>query len=269
MTKERTTDEKTPVAEGTPPEPTTRSVNAEIEIGTHPDRVWRALTDADELMRWFPLDARVEPGPGGSIFMSWRNEFADTVKIQIWDPPRHLRTGWSFHEGDQPAQATDYLIEAKGGSTRLRVVTSGFPLDDSWDGWVEGTARGWAFELYSLKHYLERHAGQPRHVAYLRRRVPLAREAAWSRLAADPELGRWLRAGRPFDDRAGSQRAAVIDDPADALLRISAEPASPGADHPEIVMWLSAWGHGEPRVRELQTSWQSALARVFPEGTAP
>jgi uncharacterized protein YndB with AHSA1/START domain len=247
----------------------TRSAEGQITIHEAPERVWHALTDADELMRWFPLDARVEPGPDGGIFMSWRNEFAAAMKIQIWDPPRHLRTGWSFHEGGQPAQVTDYRIEAQGGSTSLRVVTSGFPLDASWDGWVEGTNRGWAFELYSLKHYLERHAGERRHVAYLRRRVPLSREAAWARLAGDEALGRWLTAGRAFDDRHASQRAAVVDDPADGLLRISVEPASPGADRPEIVMWLSAWGQHEHRVGELCTAWQAALERLFPEGTTP
>ena len=35
------------------------------------DAVWRALTEADELRRWFPVDARVSPGVGGSIWLSW------------------------------------------------------------------------------------------------------------------------------------------------------------------------------------------------------
>jgi uncharacterized protein YndB with AHSA1/START domain len=269
MTRQRTTGtEPTPI-EANRQEPGTRSAEGRIAIDASPERVWRALTDAQELMRWFPLDARVEPGPDGSIFMSWKNEFASTMKILIWDPSRHLRTGWSFHEAEAPAQVTDYRIESTGGSTLLRVVTSGFPLDESWDGWVEGTVRGWAFELYSLKHYLERHAGQPRHVAYLRRRVPVARDVAWTRLAADQELGRWLTAGRAFDDRFASQRAAVVDDPADALLRISVEPAAPGAEQPEIVMWLSAWGDHAPRVSDLQTAWQRALERLFPKASRP
>lgn len=269
MTERRMLEEEPSPAERASQKAKTRSVGAHIEIDASAERVWRALTDAEELMRWFPLDAHVEPGPDGSLFMSWKNEFAATVKILLWDPPRQLRTGWSFHEADQPAQVTDYVIHATRGSTRLRVVTSGFPADESWDGWVEGTARGWAFELYSLKHYLERHDGEPRHVAYVRRRVPLARDAAWSRLSADAELGRWLIAGRAFDDHAASQRAAVVQDPADALLRVSVEPAAPGADQPEIVLWLSAWGDHERRVKDLGASWQAALEQVFPEGVTP
>ena len=119
----------------------TRTAEGQVEVDATPERVWQALTDASELMRWFPLDARVEPGPGGSVYLSWLNEFAATTEILVWDPPRHLRTAWSFHE-EGPAQVTDYYIETRGGRTVVRAVTSGFPMDPSWDGWVEGTNRG-------------------------------------------------------------------------------------------------------------------------------
>jgi len=31
------------------------------------ESVWKALTNAEELKRWFPLEARAEPGKGGKI----------------------------------------------------------------------------------------------------------------------------------------------------------------------------------------------------------
>jgi uncharacterized protein YndB with AHSA1/START domain len=247
----------------------TRSAEGEIEVNASEERIWQALTDEKELVRWFPLDARVEPGPGGSVYLSWLNEFAATTEIQVWDPPRHLRTAWSFHDEDQPTQVTDYYIETRGGRTVVRAVTSGFPLDASWDGWVEGTERGWAFELRSLKHYLERHAGEPRHVVYLRRRIPISNEAAWARLRGDRELRPWLTTGQAFDHRPASQYAAVVNDPADALFRVSVEPGGPGADQREIVLWLSAWGDQARRVDELRTRWAGLLDRLFPEGTTP
>ena len=113
--------------------------------------MWQALTDASELERWFPLEARVTPGEGGSIYMSWKNEYTGESSILVWDPPHHLRTSWGFDATGQ-SQVTDYLLEGRGRRTVLRVVTSGFPLDASWDGWVEGTRRGWVFELSALKH---------------------------------------------------------------------------------------------------------------------
>jgi uncharacterized protein YndB with AHSA1/START domain len=251
------------VAEGT------RSAEGQIAIEATAERVWHALTNARELERWFPLDARVEPGEGGTIWMSWRNEFAGEMTILVWDPPRHLRTAWSFHEADQPGQVTDYTIESQGGKTIVRAVTSGFPLDASWDGWVEGTKRGWAFELRSLKHYVERHDGEPRHVVYLRRRVPLSVEAAWTRLEDSDELKHWLEVGEPFDRRAGGQWAAVLPAPADDLLRISVEPGAPGAEQNEVVMFLSSWGDRTHRAQEIRATWSALLDKIFPEGTTP
>jgi uncharacterized protein YndB with AHSA1/START domain len=251
------------------PERETRSAQGQVEINASPERVWRALTDAGELERWFPLDARVEPGPGGTIWMSWRNEFAGAMKILVWDPPRHLQTSWSFHEADQPAQITDYVLETRQGKTVLRAVTSGFPLDASWDNWVEGTNRGWAFELRSLKHYLERHAGETRHVVYLRRRIPLTNVEGWARLQGPAGLGAWLAGGEPFDRRPALQYAAVVSDPPDALFRVSIEPgAGPASNERDVVLWLSAWGDQERRTAQIRTEWTSLLERLYPEGTA-
>jgi uncharacterized protein YndB with AHSA1/START domain len=248
-------------------EPETRAAEGEIEVNATAEQVWQALTDERELVRWFPLDAKVEPGPGGSYYLSWLNEFAATTKIQVWDPPHHLRTTWSFHE-QGPTQITDYYIESRAGRTVVRAVTSGFPVDESWDGWVEGTERGWTFELRSLKHYLERHPGEPRHVVYLRRRIPLSNEEVWSRLSGDRELAPWLTGGQVFD-RQASQYAAVVNDPADALFRISVEPGAPGTAEREIVIWLSAWGSQARRVDHLRSTWAGVLERVFPEGGEP
>jgi len=249
-------------------QPGTRSAEGEVTIDATPERVWHALTDARELERWFPLDAHVEPGEGGSIRMSWRNEFAGDMEILVWDPPHHLRTSWSFGEGAAPAQITDYIIEAKGGSTVMRAVTSGFPLDASWDGWVEGTKRGWAFELRSLQHYLEHHEGEARHVIYLRRRVPQSPEQVWARLRAS-SFGPWLEAGEAFDDRPGSQYAAILDDPADAMLRISVESGGPGADQREVVVFMSVWGDRGERVAALERAWARELVAVFEDGVTP
>ncbi|HEX2248881.1 MAG TPA: SRPBCC domain-containing protein [Gemmatimonadales bacterium] len=247
--------------------PKTRSAEGEITIDATPERIWQAMTDEREMVRWFPLDAKVEPGPNGSVYLSWLNEFAETAEIQVWDPPHHLRTAWSFHP-EGPTQITDYYIEARGGRTVVRAVTSGFPLDQSWDDWVEGTNRGWAFELRSLKHYLERHPGEPRHVVYLRRRIPISNDEAWSRLLSEHELSPWLASGDVFDHRPAAQLAAIVDDPKDALFRVSVEPGGPGTGQREIVLWLSAWGDHKQRVEELRTRWVEVLERLFPEGEA-
>ena len=247
--------------------PATRAAKGEIEIEAPVEAVWKALTDARELERWFPLDARVEPGEGGSIWMSWRNEYEGESKILKWDPPRHLRTTWEMHEGDQPPQVTDYRLESKGGRTIVRVVTSGFPTDAAWDDWVQGTVDGWAFELRSLKEYLERHRGQDRDVVYLRRRVPLGAEEIWKRMAAPGALGSKPLGAEPIFEAPPRQWTAVVEKLDGALLRAGSDPcATSETGERDVTLWLSAWGDAREHLSAIREDWAATLERLYPEG---
>jgi len=243
---------------------TSRHVEERIRIAVPPEAVWRALTDATELERWFPLDARVDPGEGGTIHMGWRNEFTGELAIQAWDPPHYLRTGWPWHGGDDTGQVTEYwLTGAAGGATVVRVVTSGFPAGAEWDEWYEGTRQGWRFELGCLRHYLERHAGEDRQVVYLRRRVEAPAAECWRRLGADGALED--PAEGALIDATGHQRALVLPRPAGAVFRLSLEPA-PGPGHRDVTVWLAAWGRGREQVVEPGQAWRRRLEELFPEG---
>lgn len=245
-----------------------RSVEGRVEIDATPERVWRALTDAAELERWFPLEARVQPGPGGSIWMSWKNEYAGESRILEWDPPRHLRTTWGEIDQTGAAQVTDYFIDAGEGHAVVRVVTSGFPADASWDAWVEGTRMGWAYELLSLKYYLERHDGRDRDVVYLRRRVQLPAETIWTRLFDDPGLPASALRGDLVGETPLRQRVIVLDEPPGGLLRVSTEPCMVGVDGRDVTVWLSAWGEGSAGLEPVRRDWEAQLERLFPEGEA-
>lgn len=253
------------------PTAATRSASGEVRIDATPDRVWRALTEARELERWFPLHAKVSPGPGGSLSMSWGNEFTEAMPIETWDSPRHLRTAWPW--GGGTAVVTDYYLSADGEGTLLRVVTSGFSDDPTWDAWVEGTNRGWAFELRSLKHYLERQDGQDRRALFLRRRVRLPAGAVWDRLSGGDGLAaHWLR-GERIDESPPVQVAAILDEPVGAMVRVSVEPvqgddAAPGdgASH-DATLWISLWGDSAGRLDEIEHEWTETLERAFPDGT--
>jgi uncharacterized protein YndB with AHSA1/START domain len=243
-----------------------RSVEAEVRIDVPVERVWEALTDAGELVRWFPLEARVKPGVGGEYWMSWKNEFEGASRILAWEPPRRLLTSWGEVDGNEASgQRTEYRLEARGGATYLRVVTSGFPEDPSWDGWVEGTQRGWIFELFSLKHYLERHPGEEREVLYLRRRTSLPRQEAWQRLTGPDGLAPEDFGGVVVDASPPAQYAALAESPP-GLLRISMEPCHDGPDGLDVTLWLSAWGDHAADLERLREEWRALLAGLFPEG---
>lgn len=242
----------------------TRAARGEIEIEAPPERVWRALTEARELERWFPLEARVEPGPEGRIWMSWGNEFGAWSSVLVWEAPHHLRTQWIMTEGGA-AQITDYRLEGEGGHTRLRVVTSGFPDGASWDDMVEGTRLGWVFELRQLKHYLERHDGKDRRAAYLRRRVSISRQEAWDRMVA-PGSGVETLAGQVFDRTDPWQLALISAEPRDSMVRLTVDPSHQDPEARDVTVWVSAWGEEAVLVDEVGEAWRRRLARLFPEG---
>ncbi|MGD2070311.1 MAG: SRPBCC domain-containing protein [Gemmatimonadota bacterium] len=264
------TTERAP-AEGAPPEHgETREAAGDVWIDASPERVWRALTDARELERWFPLEAEVEPGEGGRLRMSWGGEYDAEMPILVWDPPTHLRTSW-FGQG----VVTDYVIRAEKGGTRIRAVSSGFPLDPSWDEWVEGTVRGWAYELRALKHYLERHDGRDRRALFVRRRVHMPRERVWERLTGTDGLDpRWTE-GERVDHQPPVQVATILEEPAGAMARASVEPVlhddasaadeNRGRAH-DATLWISLWGASGDAARAIEREWVETLERAFPDG---
>jgi len=247
-------------------EPTTRAVEATIEIDAPPEAVWRALTDARELERWFPLEARVEPGEGGTVFMSWKNEYQAESRITVWEPGLHLQITWGFTDEEKEiTQFTDFHLEGAKGGTVLRVVTSGFPDDPAWDAWYEGTRQGWAYELVSLKRYLERYEGQDREVVYLRRRVGLTDRDAWTRLFGPGGLPERPLGSRPFIEAPPVQYGGYADD-RNALVRVGNEPCMGKLDHRDVTLWLSAWGATPEDVQSLRREWSELLERLYPEG---
>jgi uncharacterized protein YndB with AHSA1/START domain len=60
-------------------------IENQIEIAAPVEAVWKALTQSEELKRWFPLEAQATPGEGGKITLSWGPGFEGTSQIEAWD----------------------------------------------------------------------------------------------------------------------------------------------------------------------------------------
>ncbi|MFD3311992.1 SRPBCC family protein [Streptomyces sp. NPDC058694] len=60
-------------------------------------RVWRFVTEPDELAQWFPARAEIELRKGGTIKFSGDLEDSPAQVIAV-DPPRHLSFSW---DGDE------------------------------------------------------------------------------------------------------------------------------------------------------------------------
>jgi uncharacterized protein YndB with AHSA1/START domain len=255
----------------TVPRSNAREVERVFTLQAPPEAVWRALTDAAELMRWFPPEARVTPGTGGAIWMKWATPgYEAESPIEAWDPGRHLRCTFPLHG---PVRlSTDFYLEGNQGKTILRVVTSGFGEGEDWDQWFDGVGSGWDFELRSLKHYLERHRGEDRTTLAVPVAVDPPATRAWDRLAGGTSA--WLTFDEPpvegarYRARTATgelltgmveqwhpprQAVLTVDQFNDALMRIEVE-------RPEgAIIWLAAWNVAEGVLSALETRWRSSV----------
>ncbi|WP_326718640.1 SRPBCC family protein [Streptomyces sp. NBC_00243] len=75
----------------------------------HPvDRLWRFVTDPDELVHWFPSHAEIDLRPGGTItFSGDPNMPESTGRVIAVDAPRHLSFEWGGDELHFDLEALD------------------------------------------------------------------------------------------------------------------------------------------------------------------
>jgi len=260
-------------------EPRGRALTREITIAAPVDAVWQALTDAEELTRWFPPFARVQPGAGGRLWRAWQSGDETEERIERWEPNVHLRSVGLT--GVWKGIVTDYHLTGQGGTTMLRVVSSGFGDDADWDALYDAFGGGWDFELRGLQHYLEHHAGVQRIVAVAHGPRAVSAAVGWSRivgpsgwlelrtLGVEPTPGSRYGARRTIgQDLSGvvvvwqppRQFVATVDPLNGALLRIDTRCLG---DVGTPLIWLSTYGITMQAVRDIERDWQVSLDAAF------
>ena len=264
-----------------------RSYEKTFEVAAPPEAVWKAITEGDELTRWFCMDATCESGVGGKQHVDWGGGAKGTHTIVIWKPGAHLRTEADRPDlgppsADQP-YAIDWFLEGEGGITRVRMVASGFGEGPGWDHEYDGTFHGWDMFHKTLKHYLENHRGQASQNVVIFAMLAVPVQEAWNRLMSVEGLvkeGRLddLSIGAPFrfvtadgDVFAGLVRSyvpaktlsAMVESLNKAMLNI--ELASIPGQGPFLYLSLSTWGLPKNDVDALGARIKSIVYGLFPQ----
>jgi uncharacterized protein YndB with AHSA1/START domain len=271
-----------------------RAFRTVIDLDATPDQVWRAMTEAEELVRWFSPGAKVTPGEGGSMLWSWGHGEDWITRIDAWEPGRLLRLvqddarpydaqGHPLPPGEvEPARiAMEFTLETVQGKTRLRLVHSGFGHGAAWDAEVDGISEGWQAELRSLRHYLRRHRGKDRQTARGLVNTALPRDTAWARLTgpggyrlspASPAEGERFEVLTPNGTRysgtvqlnlPGQTLAGTVEQLDDGWFRLLTWRDARG--HTGVWAWLASYTGDDSAVREFGREAQAALDRLFGE----
>ena len=268
------------------------AVAARVEIGAPPARVWQALSEERELMRWFALDARVRPGPGGSIRVSWGSPMVADWLIDEWQPAAYLRLSerrpigggnpQPSDDGDalpaeaEPPRTLTFVLTGDQTGTAVSLVHAGFGRDADPD-FLQVIRRGWEYELHSLRHYLERHAGRRRDVVWICTSARGSIATLWARLMQALEIsvtdgpGQRSFAMRAPDGEALTGTCDIFDPPhqlvatletaRDALFRLKIAPQPGGSI--EINIWLATWRLRRTVRKQLERAWQDRVGRVL------
>ena len=120
-----------------------------VEIGADPDRVFALLTEPQELVRWWPDAAELEPREGGRVRMEFRGgEAVVNGTVKAFDPPRALAFSWFPSARPDVETEVAFTVTPLGdGRSRLDLVHSG------WEHAPELRAmhdEGWGFFLGRL-----------------------------------------------------------------------------------------------------------------------
>jgi len=149
------------------------AIVAEIDVAAPPKRVFTALTDPKQLMRWWgaegpckaklwEMDSRVggswrfeAADPTGKIVINGVSDFKASGEILEYDPPRLLAYTWIANWHNQPGRTTlvQWELTPVGKGTRVKVTHSGLAEEPAARKDYSG---GWPGVVEYLKNFVEK-----------------------------------------------------------------------------------------------------------------
>jgi uncharacterized protein YndB with AHSA1/START domain len=145
------------------------AVVSEVEIAAPAERVFQALTEADQLMRWFTNPGcpakywKMEPRLGGSysyasennqIVVNGVNEFKCRGEIIEFDPPQLLVYTWigNWHLDPDRKTIVRWELTPSASGTHVRVIHSALAEEPEARKDYSG---GWLGVIENLKQFTE------------------------------------------------------------------------------------------------------------------
>jgi uncharacterized protein YndB with AHSA1/START domain len=131
----------------------TRTFEHALTVDRPRDEVFHALTDVDELKRWWITDGVSDPRPGGQYRYEWKmaDPANDHVQEGTYDEVvdgERVAYPWSSPAGDSRVTVT---LAERDGATEVSLVHEGIAEADQFERYEQG----WTGFLANLKSVLE------------------------------------------------------------------------------------------------------------------
>jgi uncharacterized protein YndB with AHSA1/START domain len=247
-------------------EVTGRQHETSIQIDAPIEEVWKAITDAAAMARWFAPKMTVEPGVGGFVLADWGPGLEWKTTIELWEPNRRLRlvetrdqyiSASPVAETFEPCRLIqDYYLESAGGKTVLRLVHSGFGSGENWDIEYEGTRGGWAGCFLRMKLGLEQHRDESVRHMFM---TWTCNGRAYADVLKQIESG--SASALDVGLRGAYHFCAVVPDLNGSVLNVSVQPCPVGSmAYIEAILFGTAGQQAEA----FEAEWKARLSSLFP-----
>jgi len=130
----------------------TKTVTKEQFIKAPPERVFRALTEARELERWFVQRAEIELKPGGTIRTEWAPGVGEHGKVKDVKPFQLFSFTWEALS-PTPTTLTFELSKQRDG-TLLTLTHSGIGDGEKWEVY-RNISKAWDAHLNDLASWIQ------------------------------------------------------------------------------------------------------------------
>jgi uncharacterized protein YndB with AHSA1/START domain len=150
------------------------SIEREIYVDAPPETVFDVVSSPDHIRDWWSAETDVEPVPGGTGELTWRDEASgrvDVVPITVVDaqPPHRFSFRWTHEAGEVATETNSMLVtfelSPSGTGTVLRLTETGF-RERGWEIAVleeayQDHVSGWDFYLPRIAEVAARSAASP------------------------------------------------------------------------------------------------------------
>ncbi|HVN99367.1 MAG TPA: SRPBCC domain-containing protein [Steroidobacteraceae bacterium] len=139
----------------------TRGYAHRIDVNAPLGMLWQGLIDPQMVSLWYGRGARISAKPGGSYYVRADRDLEREAHIDVFDPGRRLRLIYMPPPGLPESEAVivdDFILDTEQDVAVLRLLGSGFPMDEGWDTYYQRLRGGWGQALARLKVAVERQA---------------------------------------------------------------------------------------------------------------